>query len=444
MVACSCLVDLGRLVAFDADTLRSYATATDDDRDRVVDLLRVAAIAMVVFGHWLVAAVFREDGQVEATQAIALLPEARPLTWLFQVMPVFFVVGGYVNLGSWQRAQAAGRGWAAWVRRRARRLLVPLVPAVAVWSALVVLADVTGFDPQLTAEAARAALLPIWFLAVYLGVTALTPLTAWLHGRYGWRLLLGITATIALVDVAVRTELTWVGGINYLLVWGGLHQLGYLWGGRRPSPRTAVAAGAGAWSVALFLVVVAGYPGSMVAVEGAAVQNTDPPSLALWIYAVGQLAWLVAAYPLLRRWLADDRCYGAVLVAGASILTVFVWHMSALVIVAGTLVPTGMWPPADAGVIGPVWWAWRPVWLLACAAVLVVLGAATRRFEHGRDLPGRASPWRTLVGVPLAVAGIAWMMAGGLAGGDGQLAVLPLALTVVGAVLLDVLRPAPR
>jgi hypothetical protein len=29
-------------------------------------------------------------------------------TWVLQIMPVFFLVGGYANLAGWQRAQATG------------------------------------------------------------------------------------------------------------------------------------------------------------------------------------------------------------------------------------------------------------------------------------------------------------------------------------------------
>jgi hypothetical protein len=55
-------------------------------------------------------------------RALADLLEVAPwtqwLTWIFQVMPIFFVVGGFANAASWESARARGLGCSAWVSRR--------------------------------------------------------------------------------------------------------------------------------------------------------------------------------------------------------------------------------------------------------------------------------------------------------------------------------------
>ena len=46
--------------------VRDLAAATPASRNRVVDLLRAAAIVVVVLGHWLMAAVVVRDRELEA------------------------------------------------------------------------------------------------------------------------------------------------------------------------------------------------------------------------------------------------------------------------------------------------------------------------------------------------------------------------------------------
>jgi len=56
------------------------------------------------------------------------------LTLLFQVMPVFFLVGGYSNAASWDAAQRTGTRYGTWVAGRARRLIGPVLPLILTWA----------------------------------------------------------------------------------------------------------------------------------------------------------------------------------------------------------------------------------------------------------------------------------------------------------------------
>ena len=95
-------------------TAAAIAAATPPDRNRYADALRLLAITMVVIGHWLVAAVWHDHGGLQAGSALSLVPGTQWLTWLFQVMPLFFFVGGFANAVAWRRA--GGRRAAAWIR----------------------------------------------------------------------------------------------------------------------------------------------------------------------------------------------------------------------------------------------------------------------------------------------------------------------------------------
>jgi peptidoglycan/LPS O-acetylase OafA/YrhL len=106
--------------------------ATPPTRNRVVDFLRAAAITVVVLGHWTILAVSADGG----VQPHGVLDQARwthPLTWVFQVMPIFFLVGGYSNGLSWRSARRKGQGYSAWLRARVRRLGIPLIPLLLSW-----------------------------------------------------------------------------------------------------------------------------------------------------------------------------------------------------------------------------------------------------------------------------------------------------------------------
>lgn len=87
------------------------AETTPASRNRVVDLVRVFSILVVVFGHWLMAAVTFEDGEIVPGHLLELADWTHPLTWLFQVMPLFFFVGGYSNALSWRSARRRGEVW---------------------------------------------------------------------------------------------------------------------------------------------------------------------------------------------------------------------------------------------------------------------------------------------------------------------------------------------
>ncbi len=77
-------------------------------RNRVVDLLRAVAILVVVLGHWLIAAVTVRNGELVPATCSTSASSTHPLTWDFQVMPVFSSSGGCFNALSWRGARGRG------------------------------------------------------------------------------------------------------------------------------------------------------------------------------------------------------------------------------------------------------------------------------------------------------------------------------------------------
>lgn len=91
---------------------KDLAAQTPPDRNRYVDFLRALSILVVITGHWLIAAVTYVDGTLELAKLLAIQPKTQWLTWIFQVMPIFFIVGGYANAVSLASAGRKGEGYA--------------------------------------------------------------------------------------------------------------------------------------------------------------------------------------------------------------------------------------------------------------------------------------------------------------------------------------------
>ncbi|MFO7777476.1 MAG: acyltransferase family protein [Nitriliruptoraceae bacterium] len=429
--------------------LRAVAAKVEErtpvERDRFADLVRVVALLLVVLGHWLVAVIVVDDDRFVATQLLVVEPWTRWATWVWQVMPLFFLVGGRVNAGSLRRHRARGDAWSAWVRRRSRRLLRPMLPLLLVWMVLGPVLEAAGMRLVIVERAAEVAFMPLWFLVVYTLVIVLAPASWWLHRRAGWWLPAVATVLVAVVDALHGTGVPVVGQSNHLLVFAVAHQVGYLWADDRlPFGRRGLwlAGGGAIWLV--LLVLVLDYPVSMVGVEGPTRSNAAPASLALVALTVTQTGILLVLRRPCERWLhRSEVAWAAVATTGASIITIFLWHMSALVVVASLTHLTGWWP--DVAPVGPAWWALRPVWVLLCTVALVALVLLFRDVE--RVGPAPPGGWlRTSGGVLAAAGGLYLILVEGWYDADRalRLPVPALVLLFAGLWLLGVLGRTPR
>jgi fucose 4-O-acetylase-like acetyltransferase len=408
---------------------------TPDERDRYADLIRVLAILVVVYGHWLAAVVLVRDGQLVTSQLLVVEPWTRVATWLVQVMPLFFLVGGRVNAGSLRRARDRGQSASAWVRKRARRLLRPMLPLLALWVALAPALDALGVASGVVELAAETAFIPLWFLVVYLLVIVLAPVTWRLHRRGGLAVLAVATPLVALVDALDRAEVPVVGQLNYLLVFAVAHQLGYLWYEDRlpTSLRALPLAGAGLTS-ALLLVALLGYPLSMVGLQADADSNATPPTLVLVALTLFQLGIVLALRGPAERWLERDAvAWAGVASLGTAIVTVFLWHMTALVIVAASTHLPGWWPQVTE--VDGLWWSLRPLWLLLCTVALAPLVLAFKRLETAGD-PVPGGPVTTVAGVAATAIGLGLVLTEGLYDAARPLGVSPVALGLLGVGVL--------
>ena len=420
------------------------AERTPPTRNRYVDFLRAASITVVVLGHWLMAAAYMSNGKAELGHILDLSPWSHWLTWALQVMPIFFIVGGFSNSITWQKTQQSGKTYAEWLDSRFRRLVSPVLPLLAGWTILGAGAQFLDLAPGTLRAASQVALVPTWFLSVYLMVILAVPWTYRL-----WRSLgLGSVALLALVAAlldavafgAFGSEVPWLRWLNYGFVWAAVHQLGYAWredclGGWR-----APVIGAGGLAALFGLVRLGPYPISMVGVPGEAISNSLPPTIALLALGIFQGGLLLSLEGPMRRWLDNRRAWAATVLVNANIMTLFLWHSTVMVLVIGALVALGG-PGLGIGPATGIWWWSRIPWVVVLAVLLLPFLAAFGRFERA-PIPGGKTPrsWKLLLGSLLFCFGIALLALEGVGGGYLGVRVGVLALPFVGAVLAGVGR----
>lgn len=372
--------------ALDVDTL---VDATPDSRDRVVDLVRALSIAVVVLWHWVFSVTHVDGGALTMPNPIGDVPLLWLATWLLQVMPVFFVVGGFANLASYDAARrqagTAGGGDRSFVGRRLQRLLRPTAVFVAAWVVLEIAAGMLIDDYPGVLHWGEVVFVPLWFLGTYLAVSLLTPITARLHRLAPEATLVALGTAIALCDLArFRFDVAPAGLAGSALVWVFAHQLGYLWrdGTLTAWPRRRLSALALAGLGALVVLTNTGvYERSMVAVSGEATSNMFPTTACIAALAVFQLAVVLLLRPVATRWVSRRAVWRLVVSANAVAMTVFTWHMTALAVVIGAWLAVGLELSSEP-TLG--WWLTRPLWLGGPAVVLTGLVRATARFEIAR------------------------------------------------------------
>lgn len=442
-------------------SLSDIAARTPASRDRFIDFLRVASLAGVIVGHYLMAVLVHDGEELSFTNVLEVEPWTRWMTLVLQVMPVFFAVGGFAHAVALRSLRRRGGGYADFVAERIGRLVRPALVFIVVWAVIAVGVDLaTDGEPSVGAVLQIAGQL-LWFIGIYLIAAALAPVMLRLHERSGWRALAALVGAAVAVDVArLAFDVPFVMWLNFAFVWLAVHQLGFFyadgvadrWGARRLGGVMLVG---GAVTVAL-LVSLGPYGIAMVSFGGEELSNLAPPTVALLAFAVAQQGALLLARDRLRPWLERPRVWTGVIAAGSVAMTAYLWHFTALILVlAGEFLLIDPSPPGGSG----AWWLLKLVELVPFAVLLAALVALFRRFDRPARPADAVGPSavRTALAVASVVAAIVGMLGfavvgfRGLATGYvGNLAGvpmpswLPIALTVSSVVLTALAARRPR
>ncbi|MEW1599924.1 acyltransferase [Streptomyces sp. NPDC093808] len=353
--------------------------ATPAHRDRAVDALRACAVLGVVLGHWLVTALVADGRTLRTASPLQHMPWLAPVSWVFQTLAVFFLVGGHVATRSYASARARGVPYRRWLHARLARLFGPVAAVLTLWTAVTLALLASDAEYATVRTLVKLALSPMWFLLVFAALTAATPLVARLHPL--WPLAVVLHVDVLRFGLGAPDGL---GRLNLTAGWLVPYALGAAWTRGELAGRTSgwVLLGGGAAATAA-LVAWAGYPAAMVGVPGAGVSNLDPPTLAAVTFGLAQCGLALLLRDRLRRAMRRPVAWAAVALVNLSVMTVFLWHQTALMATTALALPAGPLPGLHTVPDGLGWVAARLPWLAVFALALVVCGAAFRTWERG-------------------------------------------------------------
>ncbi len=417
-----------------ADTV---ADVTKPDRDRAVDVARLAALVVVMFGHCALLLATIDAGGVHIGNILGAIPALAPITWILQVMPLFFLAGGAAGAYSWH-PDGATTSWGAWLLTRAQRLCRPAFWYLAVWTVALIAVQLTmGAE---SAEAlGRECVALLWFLGVYLVVLAFVPtLTRLSSGAAAASVVLALIVVSAVMDaVRFAVDDAAAGTANLLFVWLIPVVIGVAYARRLIGVRAAVLGAVAAFIAQVVLAVYGPYDVSLVVTGTERVSNVSPPTLLLALHCTWMSCVFVAAAGAIRRWAARPRVWQVVAVGNGGAMTLYLWHIPAIAIAAFTLHAFGL----DAfDPHAPGFWGLLALRAAVFAVVMAVAFRLLSPLEH-RALPwwdGRVRPTGTRavatgVLVCVAGAGLVLMAKSGLSGVVGWTALGWFLIAVMGA-----------
>ncbi|NEB76862.1 acyltransferase [Streptomyces sp. SID14478] len=381
---------LTTLRASAASAVSAIDAKTPAHRDRAVDGLRALALLAVPTGHWLLGGFTLDtQGALHNASPLSAFGFFAPLSWVLQMLGVFFLVGGYASALSYRRAQERGTSTVHWLRGRLARLGRPVLGVTAVWAAMIPVLYALGVPGATLRTGATLVIQPLWFVGVYTVITAFTPFCIRAARRLGAWAAAPLLAVVATVDFLrygpFATDMpSWLSLLNLLPGWMFAYQLGVCWAQKRLGRRGAWVLLAGGTALFAALLLAFHYPASMVGVPGEARTNSHPPSLLVLALAAAQSGAAILLRERIGRLLRRPALWAPVVVINLSAMTILCWHQTAMLAAAVPASFAGAIPGLTAGPDTLAWIAGRLAWLPVFAVLLGLIGRYARGFE---------SPW---------------------------------------------------
>ncbi|WP_291278565.1 acyltransferase [Galactobacter sp.] len=372
------------------------------DRDLSIDLVRVGCVLLVVFVHLVLVGVGRNpDGSLLITSGVENARWATPASWAAEIMPLFFVIGGFTARIGYRSSQARGETSSGFIRKRLDRLARPALPLYLFLSVGLLTATALGVPPKLLDAVATPVGSVLWFLGAYMTVQALAPIMIRWHERspYGSAATL-IVAALAVDIIRLVVGIRWLdlpridksgygfgeqffGLPNMVLVWLFCQQIGFLLHDgafERLSRLRQVGVAIGGVAALLALTYFGSYSWFMLT-------NQWPPTTPLAILAVIQAAAYTLLRPTLQAVMRTRPAQGMVMFFGPRLMTIYLWHVSAICALTALIV-FGPWGAPTPG--GAIWWWTRPLMLVGVLGIVWAISLGASRLELPR--PARTHP----------------------------------------------------
>jgi hypothetical protein len=349
---------------------------TPATRDRAIDVIRIGSLVGVVVGHTIMATSTLRDGVFIWSNLLTASPVFQALTWIFQIMPLFFFAGVAASVNAWTPASS----WGNWLMRRCTRLYRPVFYYLAFW--WVALAGLSMVLPEHVYEpVAGISIQLLWFLGAYVLVLATVPLLARITttGRLA-AAVAGAYVFVAVVD-AIRINLDGASALGYLnmIAWVIPGMFGVAYRRELLTGRAALMLGFVMLAVNLGLLVVGPYELSLVGIETQQLKNMTPPSLLLAGHAIMMCAFAIAAAPAIRRWAQRPRVWWLTAIGNSGAMTLYLWHIPPLLAIHLVFDYLG-YPRFDPGTSGFV--VLSIVQLLIMGALVTLVFVTLRPLEN--------------------------------------------------------------
>jgi surface polysaccharide O-acyltransferase-like enzyme len=373
-------------------------------RDRAVDVARLAALVVVMFGHCALLLATIDSSGLRIGNLLGSLPAIEPVTWIVQVMPLFFLAGGAAGAYGWR----SDTPWGTWLFTRAQRLCRPVFWYLAAWTVGLLVVRLT-LGAASAEDVGRESVALLWFLGVYLVVLAFVPaLTRLSTGRAVAGVVAALLVAAAAVDeirFAVGTPTS--GVANFVIVWLIPVVIGVAYARRLIGPRAALAVAAAAFVAQVVLVVLGRYEVALVVTGVERTSNVSPPTVLLALHCIWMSCLFVCVAGAIRRWAARPRVWQVVAVGNGGAMTLYLWHIPAIAVSMFCLHAVGL----DAyDVHAPGFWGLLALRAVVFAVVMVVTFRLLSPLEH-RPLPWWDAPV-TATGARSVVAGAMTCFAG--------------------------------
>ena len=416
------------------------AAAAKSDRNRAIDFYRVVAMLFVALGHWLalVAITDANTGEVVGGNAIEFVPSLGWISWALQVMPLFFVVGGFSSAMSLDSHNRKGGNAPDWIAARLRRMLPPAVLLAGTWLVIIAGGAAAG-QLEIAGLALQAAAVPLWFLANYTIDTALAPFVLPRFRTNPGLVAGGLIGAFIFIEIMRIADVPLLPHINWVLGWLIFQVMGMAWrDGLLPTGNKLIGAAATMWAATVALVLSGG-PWTVTMVNVAGIENspTNPPTLSLMTFGAAYSLTAIAFAPRISAALATrPKAWAAVVGANTVAMSVYLWHMTAAVIVGAAMHFTVGLPEHIVG--SADWWLFKIPTILLSIIVLAPIVAVVSKVERTALLAPRR-PWNGGLVSIFAVAIITSMALKLWSGGELNTAFPSLAVLVAFGV--TVLRP---
>lgn len=395
-------------------------------RDRAIDVARLSALVTVMFGHCaLLLATIDEDG-LRIGNILGELPHLTPITWVVQVMPLFFFAGGAAGAYGWHPdGSAAGTAWGSWLVSRTQRLCRPVFWYLAFWTLALLVARLTlGADSA--DRLGRECVALLWFLGVYLVVIAFVPALTRLRSLGAVGAVIGalVVAAAAIDQVRFAAGSAEAGVLNFVIVWLIPIVIGVAYARRLLRPPVAVGVAVVALAAQVLLAVTGTYEVALVTTGSTdGVSNVSPPTLLLAVHCIWMPCVFVAVAGIVERLAERPRVWYVIAVGNGGAMTLYLWHIPAIAVAAFTLNAFGL----DAwDVHAPYFWALLALRAAVFAVVMLVTFLLLSPLEHRRlpwwdDAVGATGARSTIAGLLVCLAGVAMLLVAknGLADADG-------------------------